>query len=127
MDGVPPGASIWMLNDAGRDGAPRLSVTITEKEAVIAEGGTPVSAPVAGKVTEYCLPEVVGGSTLPEVIVIAGPRVMENGAWSDAPVASVTTAVKLMVAGAAAMGVPSSAPPGVSESPVPPSPVADQT
>ena len=83
--------------------------------------------PVAAKVTEYCLPEVVGGSTLPEAIVIAGPMVMENGAWSDAPAASVTTAVKLMVAGAAARGVPSSAPPGVSESPVPPSPVADQT
>ena len=47
MEGVPPGASIWMLNEVGREAAPRLSVTIAEKEKVFAAVGTPVSAPVA--------------------------------------------------------------------------------
>ena len=82
--------------------------------------------PIAVNVTEYCLPEVVGGSAAFEVMETAGAMVTDSGAWSAAPAASVTIAVKLSVVGLRATGVPKRTPAVVNDRPVPASPVADQ-
>jgi len=52
--------------------------------------------------------------------------VIEKGACSLAPAASVNIAVKLIVPGLVTTGVPCSVPPALSDNPVPLRPVADQ-